>query len=354
MGYKEDFLKALDILSDPNVVNLFIMRNTEPSEMKRFPDIVGNVLREAYIDNLKEYGENAREKPEQNFFAEFKNRPESDCSKVLQVISTEILPVWKEISTAYINRSQENDYDRCKCGMKQTGNVIMMVAEKSTQDRAFFLTVYRNVASWYADCIRFADLAIVPVNKESGELNWEHEELKVAKQNKKKHHFLNYKTERLESDILALTPCVAAVIFGKHCFIIDLGEFVRIFKYEGIIDAQLAEHEDEIRNLEFVADGGNLWEGIKKSIRWKNEMLKVIDKKRLEVFRDVWDRNNEIIQRKISARKMLKIQFDAEHRMVVNQSKLGDILGVLSDRIHVDLITGTVRGMEQEGDDRND
>ena len=111
--------------------------------------------------------------------------------------------------------------------------------------------IYRNVAAWYSNNVRFTKNPTGKFHEEKG-------------------------------DILALTPWVDAVISGQRCYIINEQNFNKIFKFDEVIKNQVAASAPEIRGMEFIDDGDAFMEFLGKSTRQKNAMAKVIMQKRLE------------------------------------------------------------------------
>ena len=163
----------------------------------------------------------------------------------------------------------------------------MMDLEFNDGTHVFFLTIYRNVASWYSNNVRFTKKSTGKFHEEKGE-------------------------------ILALTPWVDAVISGDNCYIINETNFNKIFKFDQVIRNQIAESEPEIRGMAFIGDGDAFMSLLGKSTRHKNAMAKVILQKRLEKIKKF---TPKYIREQIESRPELSfISYTEDDKIVIDET----------------------------------
>lgn len=322
MGYKEDFAEVLKKLTVDTQANLVIFPNTDPQKMKSLPKRVDNEMMYEYRNFLEEAvtGRN---------FADFGGS--SQTSDVL-VANISQIDFWKKVLCAKEEIRSANNVDYLEMDkMRGAGNVVMMEIQVKPDENIYLLTVYRNVAYWYAECIFFVEeKALIDTNP--------------VKRLKKKARGAN-NIHRIKGSIVALPPCVAAVIHNDRCYIVDVGDFTKIFKYPDIVNAQFEMHKGTINQLKFISDADALIQKIGDSVRWKKELLTAINSGRL---REIADINSTDIKKRIEAREEFRerIFFDFDSKIDVERSKIGDVVGILSDRIHIDLIRDALVGRE--------
>lgn len=146
MAYTEDFKHILAKRNQINNANLFVFKNNTPRSMKVFPEEVSNVLLEKYFDTLTGI-------TEENEFVDF--IPTTVERGTLQVIGIDILTLWPSMLSA---RNEIQNIDRAEITVDDyrcDGNTILMDVEFDDGEHVFLLTVYRNVASWYSNNVRF-------------------------------------------------------------------------------------------------------------------------------------------------------------------------------------------------------
>lgn len=333
MGYQEEFSEVMEKLGKIRSANLFIFPNADPKKIKQLPEKVENELLKEYLSFLK----NAIEGRD---FAEFDATVELDesiKSSGVQVIDVAKTELWKKVLEALNEKREAGTLEHVKIEeVKGAGNVIIMEIQLSPGENVYFLTVHRNVASWYASCILFVNkTAVVALEPKKSVVK------KVA-------DFMDDDSDirRLKGSILALTPCVAAVIHKEKCYVIDMGDFTKIFKFKDMINAQFEKHEETIGGLKFLSNGESFYAKVKNSVRWKKEMLTVIGSGRLEAIQQI---DNNTIEKRITKHEEIKNQivFNDNHQIDVENSSIGDLVGVLSDRIHIDLINDSLIGSEE-------
>ena len=216
-------------------------------------------------------------------------------------------------------RNDINNVDRAEITVddyRYDGNTILMDIEFNDGVHVFFLTIYRNVASWYSNSVRFT-------KKQTGRF---HEE---------------------KGDILALTPWVDAVISGDNCYIINETNFNKIFKFDEVIRNQIAESESEIRGMEFIGNGDAFMSLLDKSTRHKNAMAKVILQKRLEKIKKF---SPKYIREQIESQPELSfISYTEDDKIIIDDKSFKTVVGILCGSINLDLITKELNGlMENE------
>ena len=307
MIYTEDFKHILAKQDQITNANLFVFKNNAPRSIKVFPEEVSSVLLRKYFDTLSIV-------TKENEFVDF--IPTTVEKGTLQVIGTDILTLWPGMISARneiqnVNRA-EITIDDYNCN----GNTILMDVEFIDGEHVFFLTIYRNVAAWYSNNIRFT-------RKSTGKF---HEE---------------------KGDILALTPWVDAVIAGKRCYIINEMNFNKIFKFDEVIKNQVAASASEIRSMEFIGDGDAFMELLAKSARQKNAMAKVIMQKRLEKIKKF---PPKYIREQIERQPELSfISYTEDDKIIIDDRSFKTVVGILCGKINLDLITKELNGlMENE------
>lgn len=215
MTYTEDFRHILEKRDEVINANLFVFKNSKPSSMKVFPEEISSVLLTKYFGTLSDI-------MEENEFVPY--IPNSIERNTLQVIDTETLTLWPAMKSA---RNEIQNVDRAEITVDDyncKGNTILMDIEFDNGEHVFFFTTYRNVAAWYSNNVRFTKRPTGRFHEEKGE-------------------------------ILALTPWVDAVISGQRCYIINEKNFNKIFRFDEVVNNQVAASEPEIRELDFIGDG---------------------------------------------------------------------------------------------------
>ena len=307
MTYTEDFKHILAKRDQVTNANLFVFKNNAPRSIKVFPDEVSDVLLRKYFETLSVV-------TEENEFVDF--IPTAVERGTLQVISTDILTLWPGMVSA---RDEIQNVDRAEITVddyKCSGNTILMDVELNDGEHVFFLTIYRNVAAWYSNNVRFTKNPTGKFHEEKG-------------------------------DILALTPWVDAVISGQRCYIINEQNFNKIFKFDEVIKNQVAASAPEIRVMEFIDDGDAFMEFLGKSTRQKNAMAKVIMQKRLEKIKKF---TPKYIREQIESQPELSfISYTADDKIIIDDRSFKTVVGILCGRINLDLITKELNGlMENE------
>ena len=306
MSYAEDFQHILEKQGKVLNATLYVFKNTKPGTMKVFPEEVSSVLLRKYFDTLAVA-------VSENEFVSF--IPDSVEKGTLQVIETSHLTLWPDMEQAV---SEMRLVDRAEITVDDyncTGNTILMDIEFNDGNHVFFLTIYRNVAAWYSNNIRFT-------KRES-------------------------KFHEETGEILALTPWVDAVIAGDRCYIINEPNFNKIFKFDQVIKNKVAANEPEIRGMEFIGDGNVFMELLGKSVRQRNAMAKVIMQKRLEKIRAF---PPKYIREQIESQPELSfISYTSDDRIIIDEKSFKTVVDILCGRINLDLITKELNGlMENE------
>jgi len=308
MTYTEEFKHILEKRDKILNANLFVFRNNSPGSMKVFPKEVSSVLLDKYFDALSA-------SVEEKQFVPF--IPDSIERGTLQVIGTDLLTLWPGMLKARdalsaVNREEitVDDYN-CK------GNTILMDIEFDDDSHVYFLTVYRNVAAWYRNNIRFTKLQTGKFRQQEGE-------------------------------VLALTPWVDAVISGDRCYIINEANFNRIFKFDEVIKHQIEQSKKEIHNMGFIDDGNAFMDLLGKSVRQRNAMAKVILQKRLvkiKKFTPTYIREQIESQPKLSF-----ISYTSDDKIIINEESFDTVMDILCGKINLDLITKELNGLAEENE----
>ncbi len=301
--YTEDFKHILDKKDTVINSNLFILKNSKPQSIKIFPEEVSCVLLEKYFDVLSTI-------TKENEFVPF--IPDSIEKNTLQVINTDILTLWPAMESAKDNLQVIEREEIVVDDYKFDGNTILMDIEFDSGEHVFFLTIYRNVAAWYSNSIRFT-------KKDTGKF---HEE---------------------SGDILALTPLVDAVISGRRCYIINEKNFNKIFKFDEVINKQVEMSEAEIRDMSFINDSDIFIEFLKNSVRQKNSMAKVVLQKRLEKIKRF---DPQYIRTQIESQPELSfISYTEDDKIIIDKKSFKTVVDILCGKINLDLITKELNGL---------
>ena len=302
MAYTEDFKHILAKRNQINNANLFVFKNNTPRSMKVFPEEVSNVLLEKYFDTLTGI-------TEENEFVDF--IPTTVERGTLQVIGIDILTLWPSMLSA---RNEIQNIDRAEITVDDyrcDGNTILMDVEFDDGEHVFLLTVYRNVASWYSNNVRF------------------------TKRDAKFHEE--------KGEILALTPWVDAVISDQRCYIINEQNFNKIFKFDEVIKNQVAASEPEIRSMDFIGDSDAFMMLLGKSVRQKNAMAKVIMQRRIEKIKKF---SPKYIREQIEHQPELSfISYTPDDKIIIDEKSFKADVGILCGRINLDLITKELNGL---------
>ena len=286
MAYTEDFKHILAKRNQINNANLFVFKNNTPRSMKVFPEEVSNVLLEKYFDTLTGI-------TEENEFVDF--IPTTVERGTLQVIGIDILTLWPSMLSA---RNEIQNIDRAEITVDDyrcDGNTILMDVEFDDGEHVFLLTVYRNVASWYSNNVRF------------------------TKRDAKFHEE--------KGEILALTPWVDAVISDQRCYIINEQNFNKIFKFDEVIKNQVAASEPEIRSMDFIGDSDAFMMLLGKSVRQKNAMAKVIMQRRIEKIKKF---SPKYIREQIEHQPELSfISYTPDDKIIIDEKSFKAVVGIL-------------------------
>lgn len=306
MSYATDFQSILE--KQDNVLNatLFVFKNSNPSAMKVFPKEVSSVLLKRYFNSL------AIAVSENEFVAFI---PDSVEKGTLQVIETSHLTLWPGMKQAVTEMGLVDRAEIIVDDYNCIGNTILMDIEFDDGEHIFFFTIYRNVAAWYSNNVRFT-------KRES-------------------------KFHEEKGEILALTPWVDAVISGDCCYIINEMNFNKIFKFDQVIKNKLAASEPEIRGMDFIGDGNTFMELLGKSVRQRNAMAKVIMQKRLEKIKAF---PPKYIREQIESQPELSfISYTSDDKIIIDEKSFKTVVDILCGRINLDLITKELNGlMENE------
>lgn len=306
MSYATDFQSILE--KQDNVLNatLFVFKNSNPSAMKVFPKEVSSVLLKRYFNSL------AVAVSENEFVAFI---PDSVEKGTLQVIETSHLTLWPGMKQAVTEMGLVDRAEIIVDDYNCIGNTILMDIEFDDGEHIFFFTIYRNVAAWYSNNVRFT-------KRES-------------------------KFHEEKGEILALTPWVDAVISGDCCYIINEMNFNKIFKFDQVIKNKVAASEPEIRGMDFIGDGNTFMELLGKSVRQRNAMAKVIMQKRLEKIKAF---PPKYIREQIESQPELSfISYTSDDKIIIDEKSFKTVVDILCGRINLDLITKELNGlMENE------
>ena len=306
MSYATDFQSILE--KQDNVLNatLFVFKNSNPSAMKVFPKEVSSVLLKRYFNSL------AVAVSENEFVAFI---PDSVEKGTLQVIETSHLTLWPGMKQAVTEMGLVDRAEIIVDDYNCIGNTILMDIEFDDGEHIFFFTIYRNVAAWYSNNVRFT-------KRES-------------------------KFHEEKGEILALTPWVDAVISGNCCYIINEMNFNKIFKFDQVIKNKVTASEPEIRSMDFIGDGNTFMELLGKSVRQRNAMAKVIMQKRLEKIKAF---PPKYIREQIESQPELSfISYTSDDKIIIDEKSFKTVVDILCGRINLDLITKELNGlMENE------
>lgn len=305
MKYTEDFNGILDKQNEIRNASLFVLKNDKPEGMKVFPDEVQKTLLTHFFCNL-------RLAVKDNEFVQF--IPDKQCTGTLQVIDAGALPLWIGMRDVRNSLPVENQNEIVVSDYDSDGNTLLMDIEFDDDTRVFFLSIYRNVAAWYSNNIRFTRTPEGKFHEEKGK-------------------------------ILALTPYVDAVISGQCCYIINETNFTKIFKFDQVIKNQIEEHGDEIRGLNFIGNADMFMGFLDSSKRQRSAMAKVIMQKRLDKIKKY---SSAYIRGQIERQTKLSfIQYDKDDRIIIDKKSFTAIVGILCGTINIDLITNQLNGLDE-------
>lgn len=304
MNLTEQFISLLNRESEIRTANIFILKNDKPKKIKIFPEEVNDIL-------LKQYFEKLRISIKNKEFVGY--LPDITNKGTLQVLPVTDIDLWTDILGARNNLRQINLKEITVKDYKCEGNTILVDIEFQDNDHAYLLTIYKNIAAWFRNS------------------TW------LKRDNGKFH--------RETSELLALTPYVDAVIYKNNCFIINENNFIRIFKFDEVIDKLVDDHKDEIASLNFISDIDEMMEILHKEKRYKKAMAKVIMQNRIDKIKKF---SNSEIRRKIQAHPQLYfIDFDEYDKVIINKDSCKAIVDILRGVINLDLITGELNGVEE-------
>ena len=305
MSYNEIFSKILSQETKLENATLFILKNSRPNQIKVFPKEISDALVSKYFALL-------RSRIDEKTFVDF--IPDSIEKETLQVISTDLIPLWSVMKKAkdelsLINRDgiTVDDYN-CE------GNVIIADLETQDMGHVYFLSLYRNVTEWYSNRVRFTKASDGKFKEEKGE-------------------------------ILALTPYVDVVINDNKCFIINEEGFNKVFKFDEVINRQVEMHRDEIAALTFISDSDSFLTLLMKSKRNKKSMAKIILQKRLDKIKKY---QPKYIREQIEGQEKLAfITFNDDDQVIIDNKSSTAIIDILRGAINIDLITKELNGIEE-------
>lgn len=305
MSYNEIFSNILSQETKLENATLFILKNSRPNQIKVFPKEISDALVSKYFALL-------RSRIDEKTFVDF--IPDSIEKETLQVISTDLIPLWSVMKKAkdelsLINRDgiTVDDYN-CE------GNVIIADLETQDMGHVYFLSLYRNVTEWYSNRVRFTKASDGKFKEEKGE-------------------------------ILALTPYVDVVINDNKCFIINEEGFNKVFKFDEVINRQVETHRDEIAALTFISDSDSFLTLLMKSKRNKKSMAKIILQKRLDKIKKY---QPKYIREQIEGQEKLAfITFNDDDQVIIDNKSSTAIIDILRGAINIDLITKELNGIEE-------
>lgn len=327
MYYKkilQEILKGMETAVSSGVsCNHYIFRNTKPIDMKPFPTPVTDMILGKYTGYLKEFLEG-------NFsVGDFLLNPAADGVKVLRA---EKIPLWGKIRADLEALSVDGMNPIKIDAYNGSGNAIMMVIpveQKEEKKEIHILSYHRNVASMLAGKIVFAKTQGFPfMRKIMGGFDFPD-------------------ITSITGDILVLSPQVDAIIYDGHCFVFNVGNFCRIFKYEDIVNQELTASEGTIKGLRFISDGEEFWKLIHGKISLKREMLKAVENGRLTRFKETAP-STILGKIKDYSTQLPNIEFDENGNIKITDKSCRDIVGIISDRIHIDLIFNELNGVEMD------
>ena len=305
---KTDDFKGILLAQDHIInTNMIIFKSTKPKDFKIFPVEIKDTAISYYFKFLSSAVQ------DNEFVGFIPNKKEPGT---LQVISTEYLLRWSEILEAWNNHPDLNVEEIVVDDYNCSGNTILLDLEFTDNKHVYFLTRYRNVTAWYSNNIRFT--------KNKGKFQEE------------------------KGDILALTPCVDAVIDGQCCYIINESNFSTIFNFEEVIKNQIEEHTQEIQSMNFVGDTDafiNFLNG-PKSKRQRNSMAKILMQKRLDKIKKF---KPAYIRKQIEDQPQLSfIQYTDDDKIVIdNKKSFNAVIDILCGTINLDLITKELNGIDE-------
>ena len=284
--------------------NMFIMKNNKPGEVKVFPFGIRKIVVDSYRKNIDTYVSGKQ-------FCNFKYEKGNYDS--VQVIDADKIERWKAIVEAKSNLNLKNIKEIKEEDYSRSGNVILIEVTSPTKEKAYYLSFYQNVASWYRKALRIRRLG---------------------------NEFAEEKGE-----ILAITPYPDALIFRGRCFIINENNFLRIFKFEEIVKNIINKNKVEIEKLKFVCGYDKFFHFVDDSHRMKAGLARAIDKKRIEQFQSY---TAEFIRSRLQGRAELinKLTFNGENKIIPTKDSAKIIVGILSGSINLDLITDEINGLE--------
>ena len=305
MSYNEIFSKILSQETKLENATLFILKNSRPNQIKVFPKEISDALVSKYFALL-------RSRIAEKAFVDF--IPDSIEKETLQVLSTDLIPLWSVMKKAkdelsLINRDgiTVDDYN-CE------GNVIIADLETQDMGHVYFLSLYRNVTEWYSNRVRFTKASDGKFKEEKGE-------------------------------ILALTPYVDVVINDNKCFIINEEGFNKVFNFDEVINRQVETHRDEIAALTFISDSDSFLTLLMKSKRNKKSMAKIILQKRLDKIKKY---EPKYIREQIEGQEKLAfITFNDDDQVIIDNKSSTAIIDILRGAINIDLITKELNGIEE-------
>ncbi len=308
MTHTEEFQDLLNREKEINVANIFILKNDNLKKIKVFPNEVSDVL-------LGEYFNKLRFTTAKKEFVSY--IPDIVDKGTLQVLPVNSIELWNEILKARDSLNVINADDIRVQDYKCEGNTILVDIVFNDNSHLYFLTVHKNVNTWFKNSIWF--------KRTEG------------------------KFKQQSSDILALTPYVDAVIYGDKCFIIQEQNFNRIFKYDEVLDNQVENSRDEIGSLNFIGDSEGFMNFLHNANRYKKAMAKVISQRRLEKIKKF---SALEIRKKIENQPQLDfIQFNDDNQIIIDDKSNKAIVDILRGAINIDLITGELNGLESDEQD---
>ena len=302
--YTEAFNSLIKRSSEIESSTVFLLRKDNTKKIKVFPDEIKEIVLQKYFSALESITEGKE-------FVDF--IPDEIQKETLQVIPTEVIPLWEKIKDSKDNLRAVHTEDIVVNDYDCDGNVILVEILLNTNEYIYFLTTYSNVSAWYSNNVRFTKNPRGKFIEEEGK-------------------------------ILALTPYVDVVIHGNRCYIINERNFNKIFKFDKVIENHVLENESEIKAMEFISDGDEFMKLLCDSKQAKGSMSKIITQNRLQKMRRF---HPTYIKEQIVAHPELSnVQFDNEDKIIIDKDSFKVVMKILRGTINLDLITKELNGVD--------
>ena len=305
MDYTKEFEKLIDPSREIKEAKAFILKNDRPKKIKVFPEEIGIVLAEKYIENIH------RQVNGKEFVTYI---PDSVEKSTLQVLPTNRIALWQEMLNARKGMPLINSKEIVVDDYNVDGNTILIELIFDDDTIMYFLTRYQKVAAWYRNKFHF--------RKQNGKFVQE------------------------KGDVLALPSYIDLVIAGEKCYIINEDNFNRIFKYDEVINNQVESHKDELADLSFMGNSEDFITLLDGSKREKQAMAKVLLQNRIQKIKQF---KPSYIRKQIEEQEKLSfVKFNDDDTIIVDQDSFKAIMGILRGTINLDLITKELNGIDDE------